>query len=125
LWLGKLVVWVFAPIMALPWFIRHVEENAVTGFPSLMPGQPREFLVPWLMWAQTHDAPLDEWRYESYSDGSRFKHNKYLARVFWLWRNPAYGLSEALGFDQAGIEPISERDYGTWRKPITDYQYWI
>ena len=124
LWAGKGVVMVAAPIVSLPLFVVHREESETTGFPSLHPGQPREFLVRPLRWMQTHDAPLDEWRYESYSDGSRWKNNKYLARVIWLWRNPAYGLAEALGFDQTGIEPISEHDDGTWRKPITDYQYW-
>ncbi len=59
LWAGKGVVMVAAPIVSLPLFVVHREESETTGFLSLHPGQPREFLARPLRWMQTHDAPLD------------------------------------------------------------------
>lgn len=103
------------------------EESATTGFPSLMPGVKREFLVPWLMWAQTHDAPVDEYYWGKYYEGKwteRIKWSPYLMRVCWLYRNPAYGLAEALGFVQWEVSPDVERDDGNWRKPVNAVQYW-
>ena len=52
----------------------------------------RDTLPKWLSWFQTPDAPLD--------GDSGFavlylpeKWPKYLRRVMWLWRNPAYGFA--------------------------------
>lgn len=50
----------------------------------------RDTLPKWLSWFQTPDAPLDG------DTGFLIKHkdtNKYLRRVIWLIRNPAYGFS--------------------------------
>jgi len=122
LWLGKAITVLVSPIVSLPVFVVHVEESVLTGFPSLHPGKPREFLVKPLRWMQTHDAPLDEWRYEAYSEGSRWRENKYMARVFWLCRNPAYGLAEMLGFDQYGIQEVRREVTAEWRTPNTGYE---
>ena len=126
LWLGKFLTKLIAPVIALPCFVRIAEESDVTGFPSEYPNTPREFLAPWLMWAQTHDAPLDEYFVGRYYEGKwteRFKSNKWLMRMCWLWRNPAYGLSESLGLEQPMIQ-LTERTNNNWRKPITSYEYW-
>lgn len=132
---GKLLVYVFAPVISLPPFIRYAEESAVTGYPSLLPGVKREFLIKPLMWAQTHDAPLDEYGVESYHrrDNTwlhklalRLGIERYYYRVMWLWRNSAYGLAhDILGCDQTSAELIAFRDNGTWRRPVSDYQYWV
>lgn len=126
LWLGKLTVKLIAPVIALPCFVKIAEESEVTNFPSEYPNMPREFLVPWLMWAQTHDAPLDEYFVGRYYEGKwteRFKHNEWFMRMCWLWRNPAYGLAESLGLEQPMI-PLAERTNNNWRKPVTSYEYW-
>lgn len=50
----------------------------------------RETLPTWLSWFQTPDAPLDG------DTGFLIEHKdtpKYLRRVMWLIRNPAYGFS--------------------------------
>src|SRR5699024_6236253 len=48
----------------------------------------------------------------------------YLMRVCWLFRNPAYGLAEAMGFIQWEVESRAESDDGGWRKPVNSRQYW-
>lgn len=35
---------------------------------------------------------------------------RYVARVLWLYRNPAYTISRDLGFDQTGLEITTHRD---------------
>lgn len=50
----------------------------------------RDSLPSWLSWFQTPDAPLDG------DTGFIIKHSatsRYLQRVIWLMRNPAYGFS--------------------------------
>src|SRR5699024_4621867 len=109
-----------APIIALPPFITHAEESETTGYPSLYPGKPREFLIKPLRWMQTHDAPLDEYYYAGYYEGKwteRFKDNKWLMRVCWLWRNAAYGVAHKLGYDQRGMVPTKHRDEKAIRNP--------
>lgn len=67
----------------------------------------REYLVQPLYWFQTHDNPADEYWHGGYFtdsffpyvrnatqaqyDNSRFL--RYVCRLFWLWRNCAYGFS--------------------------------
>src|SRR5690625_1225764 len=110
---AKALTIVLAPIIALPPFITHAEESETTGCPSLYPGKPREFLIKPLRWLQTHDAPLDEYRVMGYYKGKwteRFKDNKYLMRICWLWRNAAYGVAHRLGYDQRGMLRSKTRD---------------
>lgn len=93
------------------------------------------------MWAQTQDAPLDEYLYLQHryamkkdKDGNKSPKwtwyainlpyiGNYLARVFWLVRNPAYGLSEALGFPQEGLTIYKDTTLlgSNWRKPWSGY----
>lgn len=111
--LGKGLTYILAPLLALPWFVVEAEESETTGYPSLIKGEPREFLVRPLRWLQTHDAPLDEYYYAEYYKGKwteRFKANKYIMRVCWLWRNPAYGIAHKLGYDQRGMELVKHKD---------------
>src|SRR5690625_1688833 len=84
---AKVLTIVLAPIIALPPFITRAEESETTGYPSLYPDKPREFLIKPLRWLQTQDAPLDEYYYGGYHKGKwteRFKDNKWLMRVCWL-----------------------------------------
>src|SRR5699024_12827458 len=83
---------VLAPIIALPPFIVMREESETTGYPSLHPDRPREFLIKPLRWMQTHDAPLDEYYYAGYYKGKWtevFIDDKWLKRICWLCRNDA------------------------------------
>ena len=133
--LGKLAVYPLAPIFALPPFVRMAEESETTGYPSQWPGKPRAFLIPALMWAQTHDDCLDAYwtakRFgrwiERYSQEYFDTHwwLRYYCYVAWLWRNSAYGLAHSLGFDQEGLEILSFKDDGTWNQPVNDYFYYV
>lgn len=133
--ISKSVVMVTAPIIALPPFVRFAEESETTGYPSQWPGKKRAFLVPWLMWAQTHDDCLDAfWTAKRYGrwidryDQAYFDSHwwlRYYCYVAWLWRNPAYGVAHRLGFDQRGVVIIRHRDDGVWNQPVNDVSYWI
>ncbi len=50
-------------------------------------------LPPWLKWFQTFDASLDAGWQDGYLDPSwgETPFKRYLARVYWLYRNPAQG----------------------------------
>jgi hypothetical protein len=113
-----LLTWVLAPLLALAAF--------VTEDPHTKQGD----LPRWLSWFQSHDFPLDEiWRPsrgdEPWRTDGLFLKNfdrfvgktpadfrvsrwlRYLARVYWLWRNPAYGFrAQVLGFAQAGAVTV-------------------
>lgn len=122
-----------APIFAL--FIVYEEEVEVTGFPSLLPGTPRAFLIPALRIWQTPDAPLDEFWYGGYTgwptdgrtqaeyDSSAWL--RYLCRVAWLWRNAAYGFGAKLGYDCDGLTPITTIDNESkWRTGVNCFSLW-
>lgn len=116
--LGKVLTYILAPILALPWLVVEAEESETTGYPSLIKDEPREFLVRPLRWLQTHDAPLDEYYYAGYYKGKwteRFKDNKWFMRVCWLWRNPAYGIAHALGYSQKGMKLFYVKDQWSLR----------
>lgn len=84
----------------------------------------REYLIRPLYWFQTHDNAVDEYWWgcfykdslfpfirnatqEQY-DNSRFL--RYVCRLFWLWRNCAYGFSYNLfGRKLTGKELITEK----------------
>lgn len=103
------------------WFPRFAEENEVTGYTSKYPGKPRAFLRWPVMWMQTHDDCLDAYWHSSKSNWLRekgftqeyFDTHKWF-RVYnyclWIWRNPAYGLANAIGFIQWEVEYLSDDD---------------
>lgn len=118
----KALTLLLAPIFALPFFVVIRDESEAIGYSSPSPDKKREFLIKPLRWAQTHDAPLDEYYYEGYYKGKwteRLKSNKWFMRMCWLWRNPAYGVAHKLGYDQRGMvltknrDEMSLRDSGT------------
>lgn len=92
----------------------------------------REYLIRPLYWFQTHDNAVDEYWWgcfykdslfpfirnatqEQY-DNSRFL--RYVCRLFWLWRNCAYGFSYHL-FGRVLDDAVSEREVGN-----EDSGYW-
>jgi hypothetical protein len=60
----SLVAYLIAPFIAM--FIVHADETETTGHPSMLPGQPREFLIPLFRIWQSQDAPVDEWWWVGY-----------------------------------------------------------
>lgn len=92
-----------------------------------------------LRWAQTHDNSLDSlW---AGSEGAKHRANnsypwlyqysneqiaqsyilRYLARMFWLIRNPAYGFAhDVLGFSDRNAERIYGREYYGGTKYVYD-----
>ena len=114
----KALTLLLAPIFALPIFVVMRDESEALGYSSLYPIKQREFLIKPLRWAQTHDAPLDEYYYTGYYKGKwteRFKNNKWFMRMCWLWRNPAYGVAHKLGYNQQGMVLTKNRDEMTLR----------
>ena len=132
-----LFTWVFSPVICL--FIRHAEETEVTGFPSMLPGKPREFLIERLYKFQSFDAPLDEWWYNSdYGVGSWIKTHytqsdydstwwiRYVCRIMWLCRNPAYGFGHSLGYDLTNPVYTSVSDNSQmWNSGQSNASYWV
>jgi len=141
LWLPKVpflflmdaLTYIFAPVLAL--FVTKAEEHETTGFPSMFPGKPREFLIKPLRWFQTFDAPLDEFWYGDYPNLLKTKYNqeyydthwwlRYVMRILWLWRNPAYGFGHALGYDTDGMIYTVQRDNThLWGSGLPNSSFW-
>ena len=117
-----------APFFAL--FIVYAEESTITGFPSLLPGTRRAFLIPALRLWQSPDAPVDEFWYGDYqgwpktgrtqSDYDASIWLRWLCRVVWLWRNAAYGFGAKLGYTYT---PTLD-DGALWRTGANCSYFW-
>lgn len=128
------IAYIIAPVLAL--FVTHAEESAITGHPSLFPGKPREFLIKPLRIWQSPDAPLDEWWYGGYELDSWRRHFtqadydskawlRYLCRIAWLWRNPAYGWGEKFGYNGSGLKIMtSHGSDDDWYSGKSSLSYW-
>lgn len=137
----NILTWILSPILALPCFVVYGSARGIIGDPTFTPDNNRAFLVPWLRWFQTHDAPLDEWWYGKYCPDSYLKthfnqndyNNKwyvrYKARMNWLCRNPAYGFSFwLLGFNYGGakfLPPSTVPDDPLWNTGVPNSSFWI
>lgn len=129
-----LIAYVIAPVLAL--FVTHAEESEVTGFPSLYPGKPREFLIKQLRIWQSPDAPVDEYYYAKYEQDGWLQRNfclayddsmlvRWMYRVAWLWRNPAYGWGELLGFDGSDLKIMTSHGSDEdWYSGKSSCSYW-
>ena len=106
------LTWFLAPLLALCY---------------ITDAQGREWLILPLRWFQTHDNPVDEWRVGNYYKNCNWVNwdfnkpfHRYLARYFWLCRNPAYGFAQLVG-----IVPIGQMttcfDVGIWDSATTNY----
>lgn len=105
----ELYCYLAAPFVAI-FIVRAYAVDEVKRLGRNRVWLPRDNLVPWLVWHQTHDNNCDEWWYGRYNDdhwfsfarnwtqadydGSRLV--RYYCRVMWLWRNCAYGFHYAL-----------------------------
>jgi len=131
----SLIAYVINPLLAL--FIVHAEESETTGFPSLHPDMPREFLIKPLRIWQSEDAPIDEYYWANYEPNGWFQKVfrehyessvvvRWLYRVMWLYRNPAYGFGNLLGYDSTGMYFTTEHDNGhLWHKGRTNSSWWV
>lgn len=130
----SLIAYIIAPLLAL--FIVHDEESEITGYPSLLPGTPREFLQGWCRIFQTTDAPVDEVYWGEYEMDGWLQTNfrsaytdyafvRWMYRVAWLWRNPAYGFGELLGWDGTGLKILSAHGSDeAWYSGKSSCSYW-
>jgi len=130
-----LVAYLIAPFIAM--FIVMADETETTGFPSMLPGQPREFLIPLFRIWQSEDAPVDEYYWANYEPNGwiqrvfreHYKSSagvRYIYRVAWLWRNPAYGFGNVLGYNSTGMYFTVENDNGhLWHKGKTNSSWWV
>ena len=131
----SLIAFIINPILAL--FITKAEESETTGLPSLHPGMPREFLIPCLRIWQSEDAPVDEYYWASYEINGWFQRKfreryhtsavvRYVYRVMWLYRNPAYGFGNRLGYNSTGMYFTAKNDNEhLWRTGVTNQSWWI
>ena len=131
----SLAAYLFAPLFAL--FIVRREESEETGHPSLFPGMPREFLRGWLRVWQSPDAPVDEYYWADYEPQSllqRYCRGYYATspivrwayRVAWLWRNPAYGFGNRLGYSSTGMYFTSQGgNQNLWRTGVSNQAWWV
>ena len=115
-WLATLATWVLAPILALPLFITKIDG--------------REWLIPQVRYFQTHDAPVDEWYRSTYWkscnwltwDFTKATH-RYLARYFWMCRNPAYGFA----YHVLGVKPTQDKvvtgSVGKWDSGVSNWEF--
>lgn len=114
---AKLFVYLFAWLLAF--FVIYRDEDYKPVATRM--GIKRPFLIPVLYPLQTFDDALDSyWWWESKSawlrkwfDDTYYKKHawlRYVCRVLWLWRNPAYGIALKLGYDQTGIEYEYDND---------------
>lgn len=127
-WVAKAAAYVLAPIAALPIFVKKGEWK----------GRESDELISFWRWTTTHDAPIDEYYMSEYYTRNRIfsKHTredilnngflKYLGRVFWIWRNPAYVVADALGYSQKGMKFLHQRDEGhLWDSGYPNFSYYI
>jgi hypothetical protein len=141
IWFVKSIGLIFLTILAYPLapffalFITHEEESEVTGFSSLFPNKPREFLIPSLRIWQSPDAPLDEWWYDDYPSPLKLKYDqayydthywlRYVSRVFWLWRNAAYGFGAKWGYATQGMFALYTKDNDSqWKSGKNVCSFW-
>jgi len=136
-WFFKAIALIFLTIIAFPLapflacFIVYAEESTLTGFPSLLPGTPRAFLIPALRIWQSPDAPVDEfWYSKDYSgfpkdgrtqaDYDKSALLRWACRVNWLWRNAAYGFGAKFGYPY--IQTLN--DGPLWRTGVKCSYFW-
>lgn len=100
----ELYCYLTAPIVAL-FVVRSWQRDTVKRLNRHDVLLPRDNLVKWLSWHQTHDNNCDEYFYGMFNTDSHFKWLRtatqddydnsawlrYVCRVHWLWRNCAYG----------------------------------
>jgi hypothetical protein len=108
--------WIIAPVLALRPLV-----TVING---------REWLISPLRYFQTHDAPVDEWRFGGYwksCDWLPWQFNKsrhrYLARYFWLCRNPVYGFNHYVFGIVPKLLPAVTGSTAKWDTGLSNWEY--
>lgn len=101
--------------------------------------QGNEYLSSFWQWCTTHDASvntytlargfekdnhfyLGKFTYEQILNSSWLR---YVSRVIWIWRNPAYQLAHWLGYNQVGVVVTKHAESdSTWDTGKPSYAYW-
>ena len=106
--------WFASPIVAL-FIYKEPRTDLVKRHGKQIETFDREYISKRLSWFRTHDNAADEWWYGVYNEDFPLKRVRewtqenydnskvvrYLCRVFWLCRNPAYTFSHnVLGFER-------------------------
>jgi hypothetical protein len=121
---ANVLVWLLSPVLALMVVVEPWD------------GAPREFLPRWCRWLQTHDNPLDAWWRDGYykdafdwsakltdADFEQSAWLRYVARMCWLQRNPAYGLATyALGYRKTKEYKKAQTKRGEWDTASTNME---
>lgn len=98
----------------------------------------REYLSRMWRWISTHDVQVDLyvhhpvgrselWYLRKYSQAQVESSAwlRYVCRVYWIWRNPAYQLGHTLGYDQKGVTLSKYADGSdTWDTGLPSYSFW-
>ena len=112
----KFLTWTLAPILALPFFITTIDG--------------REWLISQVRYFQSHDAPVDEWYKFTYWKSCNWLTwdftkpvHRYIARYFWICRNPAYGF----GYHVFGVLPTQYKEvcgsYERWDTGVSNWEF--
>lgn len=99
----------------------------------------REYLLPMWQWITTHDAPADTYTFargfakDQHFILGRYTYDeiqgswwlRYVSRIVWIWRNPAYQLDHWMGYDQNGVVVTKHRDDDyLWDTGVPNCSYW-
>lgn len=123
------ICYLFAPVVAL-FVVTRPRKDVVKRLEKQTVEMPRDYLMKYVYWFQTHDNAVDEWWYGCYNEDHWFKfarewtqqdydnskYIRYYCRVMWLWRNCAYGFHYALFSRPKEDAPIKQYTYGTEEK---------
>lgn len=122
---ADILAFVLAPVASLPFFIKTDERG-------------RESITPMWKWITTHDAPIDIFAYGTVGrthwllkrwDVENPQNNpgwlKYVNRVLWIWRNPAYQLDHWMGYSQEGVELTKHTtNEDKWDTGVENSAFW-
>lgn len=128
-WVTKFLACIVAPVAVLPIFVRK----------GTWDGRQCEELIPFWKWIATHDAPVDiyaygtvgrqHWllkRFDVVNPDNNPEWLKYLNRLLWIWRNPAYVVADSLGYNQEGMEFLYMRDEGhLWDSGYPNFSFYL
>lgn len=137
--LGALTV-ILSPILALKCFLRYGKSEDIIGYDISQYPKDKDvaFLIKPLMGFQTQDASIEHyWYAKSKSKWLRDKgydqkyydtHEwiRWLCRVLWLCRNPAYQFADWLGWNNSDAVVLKEQDEDAlWKSGKGNFSYWI
>lgn len=110
--IATLICWAFGWLVVIP-VRQELRTDTVKYYNKQLLTLKRDYLLPCFKWFTTHDNAADEWFYGCYWRNTWWASwltleiykqwwiIRYLCRVFWIYRNSAYGFSYyVLGFER-------------------------